>query len=66
MDLSEIVQDGEVLWLILATSEQIERLLKLIHSEQLHPAISDATIASHLPYDFVGRKSKTLPLISIS
>ena len=51
MELSKIVQDGEVLWLRSATSEEAERLLKLIHLKQLPSAISDATIASHLPYN---------------
>ena len=50
MELSKIVQEGEVLWLRSATSEQAEHLLKTIHLKQLPTAISDATIANHLPY----------------
>lgn len=51
MELSKIVQDGEVLWLRSATDEQTELLLKTIHLKQLPTAISDATIANHLPYN---------------
>lgn len=49
MELSKIVQDGEVLWLRSATSEETEHLLKTIKLKQLPTAISDATIATHLP-----------------
>ncbi len=49
MELSKIVQDGEVLWLRSATSDQEEHLLKTIKLKQLPTAISDATIATHLP-----------------
>jgi transposase len=49
MELSKIVQDGEVLWLRSATNEQAEHLLKTIHLKQLPTAISDATILNHLP-----------------
>ena len=51
MELSKIVQDGEVLWLRSATNEQVEHLLKSIHLKQLPTAISDATITNHLPYN---------------
>ncbi|HEX8279163.1 MAG TPA: IS1634 family transposase, partial [Segetibacter sp.] len=51
MELSKIVQDGEVLWLRSATNEQAEHLLKTIHLKQLPTAISDATIKKHLPYN---------------
>ncbi len=50
MELSKIVQDGEVLWLRSATSDQEEHLLKTIKLKQLPTAISDATIATHLPF----------------
>jgi len=50
MELSKIVQQGEVLWLRSATSEQAEHLLKTIHLKPLPTVISDATIANHLPY----------------
>jgi transposase len=50
MELSKIIQDGEILWLRSATNEETERLLKFIHLKQLPTAISDATIAAHLPY----------------
>ncbi len=49
MEISKIAQDGEVLWLRSATNEQAEHLLKTIHLKQLPTAISDATIATHLP-----------------
>lgn len=49
MELSKIVQDGEVLWLRSATNKQTEHLLKSIHLKQLPTAISDATITNHLP-----------------
>ncbi len=49
MELSKIVQDGEVLWLRSASSDQEEHLLKTIKLKQLPTAISDATIATHLP-----------------
>ena len=49
MELSKIVQDGEVLWLRSATNEEAEHLLKTIKLKQLPTAISDATIANHLP-----------------
>ncbi len=48
MELSKIVQDGEVLWLRSATSDQAEHLLKTIKLKQLPAAISDATIATYL------------------
>lgn len=51
MELSKIVQDGEVIWLRSATNEQAEHLLKTIHLKQLPTAISDATIEHHLPYE---------------
>ncbi len=51
MELSKIVQDGQVLWLRSATNEQVEHLLKTIHLKQLPTAISDATIKNHLPYN---------------
>jgi transposase len=51
MELSKIVQDGEVLWLRSATNEQAEHLLKTIHLKQLPTAISDAAIKNHLPYN---------------
>lgn len=51
MELSKIVQDGEVIWLRSATNEQAEHLLKTIHLKQLPTAISDATIEHYLPYD---------------
>jgi hypothetical protein len=51
MELSKIVEEGEVLWLRSATSEGAEHLLKTIHLKQLPTAISDDTIASHLPYN---------------
>lgn len=51
MELSKIVQDGEILWLRSATSEEADHLLKTIHLKQLPTAISDATIANHLPYN---------------
>ena len=51
MELSQIVQDGEVLWLRSATNEQAEHLLKTIHLKQLPTAISDATISNYLPYN---------------
>lgn len=50
MELSKIVQEGEVLWLRSATSEEAEHLLKTIQLKQLPNAVSDTTIASHLPY----------------
>ena len=50
MELSKIVQDGEVLWLRSATSAEEEHLLKTIHLKQLPTAISEATITNHLPY----------------
>ncbi len=50
MELSKIVQDGELLWLRSATSAEEEYLLKTIHLKQLPTAISDATITNHLPY----------------
>jgi transposase len=50
MQLSKIIQKGEVMWLRSATSEQAEHLLKTIHLKQLPTAISDATIANHLPF----------------
>ena len=49
MELSKIVQDGEILWLRSATSDEAEHLLKTIKLKQLPTAISDATIATHLP-----------------
>lgn len=49
MELSKIVQDGEVLWLRSATNEQAEHLLKSIHLKQLPTAISDTTITNYLP-----------------
>ena len=49
MQLSKIVQDGEVMWLRSTTSEQAEYLLKSINLKQLPTAISDATIANYLP-----------------
>jgi transposase len=51
MELSKIVQDGEVLWLRSATNEQGEHLLKTIHLKPLPTAISYATIKNHLPYN---------------
>jgi transposase len=51
MELSKIVQDGEILWLRSVTSEETEHLLKTIQLKQLPTAISDATIAKHLPYN---------------
>ena len=50
MELSKIVQDGEVLWLRSATSDEAEHLLKTIKLKQLPTAISNATIATHLPF----------------
>ena len=50
MELSKIVQEGVVLWLRSATSEQTEHLLKTIQLKQLPTAVSDATIVNHLPY----------------
>lgn len=50
MELSKIVQEGEVLWLRSTTNEQTEYLLKTIHIKQLPTAISDTNIATHLPY----------------
>ena len=50
MELSKIVQDGEVLWLRSASNEQVEQLLKTIQLKQLPTAISDTTIESYLPY----------------
>jgi hypothetical protein len=50
MELSKIVQDGEVLWLRAATNEQAGHLLKTIQLKQLPTAISDTTIANYLPY----------------
>jgi len=50
MELSKIVEHGQVLWLRSATSAEAEHLLKTIHLKQLPTAISDATITSHLPY----------------
>jgi len=49
MELSKIVQDGEVLWLRSATSDNAEHLLKTIKLKQLPTAISDANMATHLP-----------------
>ena len=49
MELSKIVQDGEVLWLRSATSAEAEHLLKIIQLKQLPTAISDTTIATYLP-----------------
>ncbi len=49
MELSKIVQDGEVLWLRSNTSTEAENLLKTIRLKQLPTAISDATIVYHLP-----------------
>ncbi|MGI8634579.1 MAG: hypothetical protein ACR2KZ_04165 [Segetibacter sp.] len=49
MQLSKIVQDGEVLWLRSASSAEAEHLLKTINLKQLPTAISDTTIASYLP-----------------
>jgi hypothetical protein len=51
MELSKIVQEGETLWLRSATSAEAEHLLKTIQLKQLPTAISDATIAIHLPYN---------------
>lgn len=51
MELSKIIQDGEVIWLRSATNEQAEHLLKTIHLKQLPTAISDTTIANYLPYN---------------
>lgn len=51
MELSKIVQDGEVLWLRSASNEQAEHLLKTIQLKQLPTAISNTTIANHLPYN---------------
>jgi transposase len=51
MQLSKIVQDSETLWLRSATSQEAEHLLKTIHLKQLPSAVSDATIANHLPYN---------------
>ena len=50
MELSKIVQDGEVLWLRSASSTEAELLLKTIHLKQLPNAVSDGTIASYLPH----------------
>ncbi len=50
MEVSKIVQEGEVVWLRSQTSAEAEHLLKTIHLKQLPTAVSDATIASHLPY----------------
>lgn len=50
MELSKIVEDGQVLWLRSATSAGAEHLLKTIILKQLPTAISDATISSYLPY----------------
>jgi len=49
MELSKIVQDAKVVWLRSATSDQTEHLLKTISLKQLPTAISDATIATHMP-----------------
>ena len=51
MEFSKIVQEGEILWLRAATSAEAEHLLKTIQLKQLPTAISDATIATHLPYN---------------
>jgi hypothetical protein len=51
MELSKIIQDGEILWLRSATSDQAEHLLKTIQLKQLPTAIGDATISKHLPYN---------------
>lgn len=51
MELSKIVQDGEVLWLRSATNEQAEQLLKTIQLKQLPTAISDDTLLNYLPYN---------------
>lgn len=51
MELSKIVQDGEVLWLRSATNEQAEHLLKTIHLKPLPTAISNATIENYLPHN---------------
>jgi transposase len=51
MELSKIVQEGEILWLRSATGVEAEHLLKTIQLKQLPTAISDATIASHQPYN---------------
>jgi hypothetical protein len=50
MELSKIVQDGEVLWLRSATSVEAENLLKTVHLKQLPTAVSDTNIATYLPY----------------
>ena len=49
MELSKIVQDGEVLWLRSAASPETEHLLKSIKLKQLPNALSDTTILNHLP-----------------
>jgi hypothetical protein len=49
MQLSKIVQKGEVMWIRSATSEQAEHLLKTINLKQLPTAISDTIIENYLP-----------------
>ena len=49
MQVSKIVQNGEILWLRSATSPEAENLLKSIKLKQLPDAMSDATILNYLP-----------------
>ena len=49
MELSKIVQEGEVIWLRSALTAETEHLLKSINLKQLPSVLSDATIVSHLP-----------------
>ena len=49
MQLSKMVQKGEVMWIRSATNEQAEHLLKTIYLKQLPTAISDNTIENYLP-----------------
>lgn len=49
MELSRIVQNGEVLWLRSATNERAEHLLKTIQLKQLPTSISNTTIKEYLP-----------------
>jgi transposase len=50
MELSKIVQEGQILWLRSAKSAEAEHLLKTIQLKQLPTPISDATIATYLPH----------------
>ena len=49
MQISKIVQNGEILWLRSATSPEAENLLKSIKLKQLPDAMSDDTILNYLP-----------------